>query len=206
MKKGQNYEEDVADILKELKNKYFDIIKDKYLTKHLQKSKNSNTEEEFIDNVIKSEGISQKDKLIRNLLVFFDFLFESLNITFKIEELDYFHKLTIRKIIVGALKGINKHKEIHFLCIIFETKITEYIIIDEENKKYNVINMFQNNKIFLNFKFEYGLFPKGIYSISNTININAEINKTKMEISTRMINSIFKLLVNYLLKFFFRIC
>ena len=41
-------------------------------------------------------------------MVFFDFFFENILINFKISEMDFYHSLSIRKIVVGALKGINK--------------------------------------------------------------------------------------------------
>jgi hypothetical protein len=59
---------------------------------------------------------------------------------------------------------------------------------------YNEFILFNNQKIFLNLKFEYGLFPKSFYSLINTINVKCDISKTKVELSTRAINSIFKII------------
>lgn len=100
------------EILNEVKDKFFQIIKDKYISKYMNANENlngnNNLEEEQIDNILKKSDITQRDKFIRNLLVFFDVLMENIEFRFKLSEYPFFHHITVRKIIVGAVKGINK--------------------------------------------------------------------------------------------------
>ncbi len=69
-------------------------------------------------------------------------------------------------------------------------------------QRYKEIILFQNEKIFLNLKLEYGLFPKGFYSLINTFNVKLDINNLKVELSTRAINTFFKIAVNHINKIF----
>lgn len=101
------------DILKMLKNKFYDIILKKYISKHLKDNKQISIDEEVIDNIIKPSEISQKDKIIRNLLVMFDILIEFVEVNFKLNEMEVFHNLSFRKFIIGAIKGINKVRLIY---------------------------------------------------------------------------------------------
>jgi len=56
-----------------------------------------------------------------------------------------------------------------------------------------------NQKLFVNVKLEYGIIPKSFLTLMNTLNLKIEINKTKVEMSTRSINEILKV-VNQLIK------
>ena len=116
--------------LSKLKKKFFEILKKKFIDKHLENIKdNIIYEEEYIDNLIKKTEITKSDKIIRNLLVFFDFLIENLDFNFKLSKSDFFHNIQFRKGIFGVIKGLNKHKEIHLMVLIYDFYINEYIDI-----------------------------------------------------------------------------
>lgn len=88
----------------------------------------------------------------------------------------------------------------HFIFKVFDLNVSEYRIkemskIEEESIVCSLLNIKQ---IFVNFKFEYGIFQKEI-PLANSINIKCEVNKMKMEISTKSIMNTMKLIVkNYL--------
>ena len=84
------------------------MIKNKYISKHLNSNKEIRIEEEVIDNLLKKSDISKKDNFIRNLITFFDVMLENVEVNFKLSENVTFHNLAIRKLIVGGVKGINK--------------------------------------------------------------------------------------------------
>jgi hypothetical protein len=96
IQRNKNNSEKKNGILFEIKEKFFKIIKEKYINVHLnnEQKKNFFQEEEYIDNLIKETEISQKDKILRNILVFFDFLFQEFEINFKLNENEFFHNLS----------------------------------------------------------------------------------------------------------------
>jgi hypothetical protein len=77
--------------------------------------------------------------------------------------------------------------------ILFDLQVKEYTLAG--GSMYREIYLLKISKIFLNAKLEYGLFPKGHYSLINTFNIKVEITNTSIEVSVRAINQIFKLVV-----------
>jgi hypothetical protein len=81
--------------------------------------------------------------------------------------------------------------------ILFDLQIKEYIEVSKD--VYREIFLFKNSKLFLNAKLEYGLIPKSFYSLMNTLNIKVEVSNTRIEVSTRAINQIFKLVVKLIL-------
>ena len=240
IQRNQRNTEKKNGILFEIKEKFFKIIKEKYINFHLnnEQKKSFFKEEEYIDNLIKETEISQKDKILRNILVFFDFLFQGFEIDFKLSENHFFHNLSFKKGVFGVVKGLNKHKEIHIMMLIYNLSIKEYINVknikyvnsmnkyfkdkkdlnfinnDIENGKlknsFNInSNLFDNyvefeiinmKKIFVNFKLEYGFYPISNFSMNNTINIKIEIEHAFINISSRAIDSIMKL-INEIIKF-----
>ena len=136
------------------------------------------------------------------------------------------------------MKGINVNKEIHFLLIINNLNIKEYVNIKSIkfrkviSKKFNTIkakkeekllrnskikrlskknfeclfetyaefSLLKSQEIFLNFKLSNGFTPYGFYSLNNTIEIKIEVNNTKIDLSSRAIDTIMKTL-NELSKF-----
>jgi hypothetical protein len=180
-------------ILEMVKNKFFQIIKDNYISKHLNssdtKDKNVN-----IDNltIFKQTEITRKEKLIRNILSLIDVQIEQTEVSISLTgDEGTYYKMISDKIILGAVKGINKHKEIHFILIAFELKVKEYVTY---KGALNEFLLFSNNKVFLNAKLEYGLFPK-YYSLINSLNIKLDISGALIEISTRALESIFTQIV-----------
>ena len=236
IQRNKNNSEKKNGILFEIKEKFFKIIKEKYINVHLnnEQKKNFFQEEEYIDNLIKETEISQKDKILRNILVFFDFLLQEFEINFKLNENEFFHNLSFKKGVFGVVKGLNKHKEIHIMMLIYNLRVKEYINVkniktmnkyfkekkdlnnnnDIENEElknpFNIKNESFNNyvefdiinmqKIFVNFKLEYGFYPISNLSMNNTINIKIEIEHTFINISSRAIDSIMKL-INEIIKF-----
>jgi hypothetical protein len=92
-----------------LKNKFFLILKEKYISKH--KEDNIVPREEYgVDNIslLRPEEITRKEKILRNLLSLVDFLVEDVDLSYGLSNFDYFHKASLRKTILGSVKGINK--------------------------------------------------------------------------------------------------
>ena len=152
---------------------------------------------------MKPSDSSTKEKIIRNIIVMLDFLIKDVDLNIKFNDLNYIYSGKISKIIFGAVKGINKHKEIHFISIINDLEFIEYIQIDPENiLAFNKFTLFKLNYIFVNFKLEYGLFLKDYYTLINTIKITSEFNKIQINFSSRSLNSIFIFLVKIIFLFF----
>jgi len=105
---GSNLYNDHNDYLNNIKNKFYQIINDKYIFKHINEKKEWKSEEETIDNILKKSDIGRKDIFLRNLITFFDFLCENVEVNFKLSEMEVYHKLSLRKLILGAVKGIHK--------------------------------------------------------------------------------------------------
>ena len=117
--------------LSQLKEKFYQILKEQYINKHIEHLKdNIIFEEEYIDNLIKKTDISRSDKFIRNLLVCFDFLLENIELNFKLSELDFFHSIYFRKGVFGVIKGLNKHKEIHLMVLVYDFSLKEYVNVN----------------------------------------------------------------------------
>jgi hypothetical protein len=179
-----------------MKESFFKILKEKYINKH--KEDNNILREEYgVDNIsfLKQSDVTRKEKILRNLLSLVDVLVENAEVSFGLSNLDFYHKVSLRKAIIGSIKGINKHKEIHFILIFFDLQIREYIKRSEDI--YKEIFLFKVSKIFLNAKLEYGLYPQGFNSLLNTLNLKTEISNIFLEVSTRAINQIFKLIVKF---------
>jgi hypothetical protein len=104
---GDFYNEQ-PEYLKDVKNQFFKIINDRYISKHTSKNNENGAEEEVIDNLIKKVEVSKKDNFLRNLITFFDILIENVEVNFKLTQSDTYHSLTLRKLILGVVKGINK--------------------------------------------------------------------------------------------------
>ena len=220
-------------ILYDIKEKFFNIIKEKYIENHLNKEEKKQLlqEEEYVDNLIKKTDISEKDKILRNILVFFDLLLQEFELNFKLSENDFFYCISLKKGVFGVVKGLNKHKEIHLMVLIYNLKVTEYINsknikfkkgenfnpfkikninnIENEHLKnslynfsneYAEFNIIDIQKIFVNFKLEYGFYPISNLSINNTINLKVEIEHSYIKISSRAINTIMKL-ISEIIKF-----
>lgn len=99
---------DQPEFLRTIKEKFYQIIKEKYMTRHINSNQEGRIEEEVIDNILKKSEISRTDKILRNLITFFDILLENTQVNFKLSEMNMYHHLYIRKAIIGAVKGINK--------------------------------------------------------------------------------------------------
>jgi hypothetical protein len=152
-----------------------------------------------------------------------------LEFNFKLSESDFFYKVSFNEASFGIIKGLNINKEIHFLLMIKNLFIKEYVNIKSIKfrkiilKKFNTIKakkeeLYQiNNKIlekdypclfetyaefvllkshdiFLNIKLSNGFTPLGFNSFNNTIELKLEINNTRIDLSSRAIDTIMKTL------------
>jgi len=96
--------------------------------------------------------LSLKDKLIRNFLSFFDIILDDIEFNFKLSESDFFYRLSFKKAIIGIIKGLNVNKEIHFLLILNNLNIKEYVNIKSIkfrkiiSKKFNTIKAKREEK------------------------------------------------------------
>ncbi len=154
-------------------------------------------EEDVIEKVIKPSDLSNKDKIIRNLLVLVDFVLEEFDFKFRFDDSSSFYSAKIRKVVLGAAKGINKHKEMHFITIFYDIELSECVPKNpDELLSINIFNLFSLRKFFVNLKLEYGLFQKNYYTLLNTINVKSELTTGKIDISSRSLNSIFSFMVN----------
>ena len=83
----------------------------------------------------------------------------------------------------------------HVIVKVFEVLINEYRIKNNCNKDESIVcSLLSLKQIFINLKFEIGIFQNEI-PLNNSINIKCEINKMKMEISTKCIINLLKLIV-----------
>jgi hypothetical protein len=184
-------------LLEMVKKKFFEVIRDNYISKHLDRE---NTGEMNINlenlTIFKQSEITRKEKIIRNMLSLIDMQIEQteVNLSLTGDEGTYYSIMS-DKLILGAVKGINKHKEIHFILIALELRIKEYVTCKGE---LNEFLLFSNQKVFLNAKLEYGLFPKH-YSLINTLNIKLDISGALFELSTRALESLFSQIVKPIL-------
>ena len=96
--------------------------------------------------------LSLKDKLIRNFLSFFDIILDDIEFNFKLSESDFFYRLSFKKAIICIIKGLNVNKEIHFLLILNNLNIKEYVNIKSIkfrkiiSKKFNTIKAKREEK------------------------------------------------------------
>jgi hypothetical protein len=186
------------------KDFYFDLIKKRFLSKHLIENKTNLIEEDLIENFIKTSDLSKKDKIIRNLLVLVDFLLEELDFNIKFDKSSSIYTARIKKTMLGAAKGINKHKEMHFIAIFYDIELFEYLQINPEDLLfYNKFNLVSLGKFFVNLKLEYGLFPKNYYTMLNTINIKSDLISGKINISSSRLDSLFTFMVNLFISIFY---
>ena len=134
-------------ILHEIKEKINKILYEKYINPFLDeintekrtkfKTKNNKPYEKI--------KLSFKDKLLRNLLSFFDLIIMDLEFNFKLSESDFFYRISLKEASFGIVKGLNINKEIHFLLIISNLYIKEYVNIKSIkfrkiiSKKFNTI-------------------------------------------------------------------
>ena len=90
----------------EVKERLCKMIREKYINKH--STQTSEISDEIVEDILKSIGLSRKEKFIRNLIVFFDIVFENIMIVYRITNNDFYHSAFIKKVLIGAVKGLNK--------------------------------------------------------------------------------------------------
>ena len=93
--------------------------------------------------IYEKKKLPLKDKLIRNFLAFFDLVLDNIEINFKLSESDSFYRITFDKGTIGIIKGLNVNKEIHFLLILNELKMKEYINIKKIKLKNSIPKEFE---------------------------------------------------------------
>ena len=141
-------------ILHEIKEKFNKILYDKYIKPFIDET----DKEKKVKFKIKNKShekikLSFKDKLLRNLLSFFDLILSDFEFNFKLSESDFFYRISFNEASFRILKGLNINKEIHFLLIINNLNIKEYVNIKSIkfrkiiSKKFNIIKAKRENKI-----------------------------------------------------------
>ena len=132
-------------ILHEIKDKFNKILYDKYIKPFLnEKDKENKINHQMVKSHEKIK-LSFKDKLLRNLLSFFDLRIVELEFNFKLSESDFFYRISFYEASFGIVKGLNINKEIHFLLTINNLYINEYVDIKSIkfrkiiSKKFNTI-------------------------------------------------------------------
>ena len=159
-------------ILHEIKEKFNKILFEKYIKTFIIESNKQNKINKAILNYKKDDDnnkdveptfkkknynyekrkLSLKDKLIRNFLSFFDLILDNIEINFKLSESDFFYRLSFKKAIIVIIKGLNVNKEIHFLLILNNLNIKEYVNIKSIkfrkiiSKKFNTIKSKRKEK------------------------------------------------------------
>ena len=134
-------------ILHEIKEKINKILYEKYINPFLDEI---NTEKQIKFKAKNNKSyekikLSSKDKLLRNLLSFFDLIITDLEFNFKLSESDFFYRISLKEASFGIVKGLNINKEIHFLLIISNLYVKEYVNIKSIkfrkiiSKKFNTI-------------------------------------------------------------------
>lgn len=182
---------------------FFDEIKDRINSNRIQENKKTDIDDDLMELVDNNEGnkVSNKEKFLRNFLSIFDFNFEDINLTINSEKNSLLYTLKVNKVLIGALKGINKHKEIHFIFVANNLKIFEFLGNDLDNDKkefYQKKDILKLGKIFLNFKLEFGLGLKDSLNLNifNSINTKSEIHTLIINLSQNVITNLFNLFVS----------
>ena len=115
-------------ILHEIKNKFNKMIYDKYVKSFIDET-NKEKKIKYKKMPYEKIKLSFKDKLLRNLLSFFDLIINDLEFNFKLSESEFFYRISLKEVSFGIVKGLNINKEIHFLLIINDLCIKEYVNI-----------------------------------------------------------------------------
>ncbi len=150
-------------ILHEIKEKFNKLLCEKYIKPFIDET----NKEKKIKFKIKNKThekikLSFKDKLLRNLLSFFDLIIIDFEFNFKLSESDFFYRVSFNEASFRILKGLNINKEIHFLLIIKNLNIKEYVNIKSIkfrkiiSKKFNTIKAKREKKI----QMEHNIFEK----------------------------------------------
>ena len=142
-------------LLHEIKEKFNKILCEKYIKCFINDCSETNKKLKFkLKN--KPYGkikLSIKDKILRNVLSFFDLIITNLEINFKLSECDFFYRLSFNEASFGIIKGLNISKEIHFLLIINNLNIKEFVNIKSIkfkkviSKKFNTIKVKEEEKL-----------------------------------------------------------
>ena len=197
--RNNNINNENSGMLNEIKKQFYNIIEEKFIIEYLFKKENNINYElnnEYIKKIINNNNFNKKNMILRNLLTLIDFIFEDENyINLKLSENNYFHQIKINKIFIKIIKGLNLHKEIHFIIDIFGMNINEFQNVNNNyNNDYIKYNLIGINEINLNLKLEYGLLKIKNKNFNNTLNIKINFDKIYFNFSIRMINIIFNLL------------
>ena len=159
-------------ILHEIKEKFNKILFEKYIKTFIieseQENKTNNNNNNNNQNASKKENkhkfkiknknhqkikLSLKDKLLRNFLAFFDLIIDDIEVNFKLSENEFFYRVSLNKVVVGVVKGLNVNKEIHFLLILNNFSVKEYVNIKSIkfrkiiSKKFNTIKAKREEKL-----------------------------------------------------------
>ena len=247
IKKGDSYNKNYESLHK-IKEKFNKILFEKYIKYFIVESEkenkidddnkeqkkeednnNKDTKYKFKKIIQKSEKpqLNVKDKMIRDLLSFFDIILDNIEFNFKLSESEFFYRIYFNKAIIYISKGLNINKEIQFLIILNNLNIKEYVNVSsikfrkilskrfntikakkeeklKKNKrkrnyyslfdKYVEFNLLYSQEILVNLKLLNGFTSCNFNSLNNTIKINLEINNTRVDISSRAIDTIMKTL------------
>ena len=157
-------------ILHEIKEKFNKILFEKYIKTFIIESEqenkanatnsNQNTSNKEYKHKFKIKNknhqkikLSLKDKLLRNFLAFFDLILEDIEVNFKLSENEFFYRISLNNVVVGVVKGLNVNKEIHFLLILNNFSVKEYVNIKSIkfrkiiSKKFNTIKAKREEKL-----------------------------------------------------------
>ena len=168
-------------ILHEIKEKFNKILYEKYIKLFVIESEaeNKSNNENNLDNknengndneneILSKENnhkfriknksnkkvkLTLKDKLLRNFLAFFDIILESIEFNFKLSECDFFYRVSFNEAAFGIVKGLNVNKEIHFLLILNNLVVKEYVNIKSIkfrktiSKRFNTIKAKKEEKM-----------------------------------------------------------
>ena len=140
---GQENNENINNLKKDINN-INSINQDKKDKKYKFKMKNKTH---------KKIKLSLKDKLLRNLLSFFDLILDNIEFNFKLSENEFFYRVFFTKAVIGVVKGLNVNKEIHFLLILDNLSVKEYVNIKSIkfrktiSKRFNTIKAKKEEKI-----------------------------------------------------------
>ena len=204
---NNNINNENSGMLNEIKKQFFNIIEEKFIIEYLFKKENNinyDLNKEYIKKIINNSNFNKKNMILRNLLTLIDFIFEDENcFNLKLSENNYFHQIKINKIYIKIIKGLNWHKEIHFIINIIGMNINEFQITNNNNYnnnnnyfnnnyiKYNLVGI---NEINLNLKFEFGLLKIKNKNFKNNLNLKIIFDKIYFNFSIRMINILFNLI------------
>jgi hypothetical protein len=99
-----------SEIFLKNKNKFYNLINKSKLCKNAGKSTKFNLNSKYVDHILKNKkkNIKFYEKIIRSMLSYFDVELENVNAVVKLTDREFYHNVSIGRILAGLVQGKNK--------------------------------------------------------------------------------------------------